>query len=565
MMLRILRAFVWLRWRVLVNSLERTGSRDMIERFSIATEKLGPILALVLLIPTALGLTVVGLVGGHELTRGGWSGPFEIIRYFLLVGTVLTIFGPIVLPTRGGENAVRFLLLPISRRLLYTAHVAAALADPWILLVVPVVISVPLGLAIGGALGTAALALLAGLALLVLVSGLTSLTSSVIELLLRNRRRSEFVMLVLILVLPLIGFVPQLIVRQDRHQRARERVVHQVPADGSPTRAQRLAADAFAYVPSELYRRTAITARTSPLDGTGPLAGLLVFASAIQALSFAAYRRMLDMPVTQGARRAGAFGGLWGRTIPGLSPGASAVAFTQLRLAMRTPRGRSILAAPLLMIVLFGFMLMRPGGGGRVPVLASASGLGLAIFGCFISLAAIVPLAANQFAIDKAGFTRQMLSPLSIGELLAGKAIGNAMIAAVPGFCCFILPAIVLPSGSPGLWAALFFAVVAAYALTAPVSAALSAVFPRRVDLSSIGNASNAHQAAGLLGMLAILLAGVPSALLAFLALAILERPELVPVFVFGWCVVAVLTGRLLFVPVKRLVARRCETLAKYD
>ena len=45
MMLRILRAFAWMRWRVLLNSLERTGARDTLERFSLAIEQLGPIVA----------------------------------------------------------------------------------------------------------------------------------------------------------------------------------------------------------------------------------------------------------------------------------------------------------------------------------------------------------------------------------------------------------------------------------------------------------------------------------------------------------------------------------------
>src|SRR5205085_9287024 len=57
-MLRILKAFAWLRWRMLVNALERTGSRDALERFSIAIEKLGPILAGILMIPSALGIAV---------------------------------------------------------------------------------------------------------------------------------------------------------------------------------------------------------------------------------------------------------------------------------------------------------------------------------------------------------------------------------------------------------------------------------------------------------------------------------------------------------------------------
>ena len=37
-MLTTMRAFAWLRWRMFINSLERTGSRDMLERFSLAIE-----------------------------------------------------------------------------------------------------------------------------------------------------------------------------------------------------------------------------------------------------------------------------------------------------------------------------------------------------------------------------------------------------------------------------------------------------------------------------------------------------------------------------------------------
>src|SRR3982751_225519 len=62
---RIFRAFLWLRWRVLINSLERTGARDTIERFSLATEKLGPIMALVLLVPSSMALAGLGLVAGY--------------------------------------------------------------------------------------------------------------------------------------------------------------------------------------------------------------------------------------------------------------------------------------------------------------------------------------------------------------------------------------------------------------------------------------------------------------------------------------------------------------------
>jgi hypothetical protein len=36
--LHILSAFAWMRWRVLLNSLERTGSRDMVGRMATAMD-----------------------------------------------------------------------------------------------------------------------------------------------------------------------------------------------------------------------------------------------------------------------------------------------------------------------------------------------------------------------------------------------------------------------------------------------------------------------------------------------------------------------------------------------
>ena len=185
--------------------------------------------------------------------------------------------------------------------------------------------------------------------------------------------------------------------------------------------------------------------------------------------------------------------------------------------------------------------------------------------GCFAAILGLIPISMNQFAIDKAGFTRFMLSPIGIGELVLGKAVGNALIAAGPMLFCFVLPSLILPGGSALLWLALGLAVVATFVLLAPAAAALSALFPKAVDLNSIGNSSNAHQGATLLGMLAFVLSAAPSALLAFLAIGWLHRPELAPLFLLAWCALAFAISYLLFIPVRRLVASRCETLAGYS
>jgi hypothetical protein len=558
---RIFRAFFWMRWRILVNSLEKTGARDTLERFSLATEKLGPIIALVLLVPTGLALFVLGTAAGFGLATGDWIMAMEIIRFFLVMALALTLLGPVILPTRTSGSVVRMLLLPIPRVVLYLAQMTGAIADPWVLLIVPVMIGVPIGLAIGLKFGAALVALLAGVVFMFFVMGLTSLASSIVHLLLRDRRRGDIVMLILVLVIPVVALAPQMLMRSERKEGRRlTRAERQaLPPSATAVAATRL----LPYVPSEIYRRTAIISARAPLEATVPLATLGIVALVIQAAGFAAYRRVLDMPVSLGTRRAGSFGGLWKRVIPGLTPAASAVAFTQLRTALRTPRGRATIASPLLLPVVFAAIASQSG---RMPLpgLDAGHGLGLAGFGVFASIVSLIPLAMNQFAMDRAGFTRYMLSPLTVRELLAGKAVGNGLIAAIPAAFCLVFPALMFPGGRAVLWLGLLFSVIATYVLITPVAAALSAIFPKAADLNSIGSGSNAHQGAGLLGILAFAAAGAPSAGLAFLALKVLGRADLVAVFLLLWCALAFVISHLLFIPVRRLVASRCEALAQY-
>ena len=558
---RLFRAFLWMRWRILINSLERTTSRDTLERFAVATEKLGPIMAMVLLIPTSILLFLLGITAGFGLATGDWLLTMELIRYFLLLALALTIIGPIILPTRDSGSVVRLLLLPIPRLGLYVGQMGGAIADPWIVLIVPVVLGVPIGLAVGLKFVAALVALLAGAAFMLFVLGLTSLASSFVHLLLRDRRRGDIVMLVLVLVIPLIALAPQMFLRAERE--GGRKLTRAERAALPPTRMERLAVRSLPYIPSEMYRQATVSGSRAPVDAVMPLASLVLIAFAVQAAGFAAYRRVLDMPVSLGTRRAGSFGGLWDRVVPGLTPGASAVAMTQVRLALRTPRGRASIASPLLMPLLFAGIAYQTG---RMPLpgVEANRGIGLAAFGTFASLLALIPLAMNQFAIDKAGFTRQMLLPLTVRELLWGKAVGNGLTAAIPGIFCLLLPAVMFTPGPRAYWVGLVLALIATYALVAPAAAALSAVFPKTVDLNSIGNSSNAHQGAGLLGMLSFAAAMAPPAALTVLAVRVLHRPDVVPLFMLGWCVFALAVSYLLFIPVRQLVESRRESLAQY-
>ena len=549
-MLRILRAFAWMRWRMFVNSLEKTGSRDVLQRLSTAAEGLAPILVLVVMIPSAIALAgVAGYMGFQLATGGDPAALIRATRALLLVATILALFGPLMMPGAGRVNPVRLLLLPIPARTLYVAQAAGALTDPWILLLLPIVSALPIGLLIGGAAAASVVAACAAVALVATLVGISALATTVFHLLLRDRRRGELVGLVLILVLPVVGFLPTLI----RGTARESRVPPWLASAGART---------WAIAPSELYTGAMTGAvRTGVGSAIFPLTTLVASGAVVHGVGLLLFRRVLSSPATTGARRVAAKQSVLGRALPGVSPGTSAVATALCRLALRTTRGRSILISPLFLFVFFGFLMLRPGPSPFGPF-AAAGGLGIAALTSGIGLISILSLAMNQFAVDRAGLTLTLLSPLSTRQILAGKAIGGALIVMPPALICILISAVVFPGGSPALWLALPLALAATYILTAPAAAMLSAIFPRLVDLNSIGSKSSAHGVAGFVGLLAFAAAGASPVALILLATRVLDRPWLAPCFLLLWCVVALVIARLLFIPAERIFDTRRENLA---
>jgi hypothetical protein len=173
----------------------------------------------------------------------------------------------------------------------------------------------------------------------------------------------------------------------------------------------------------------------------------------------------------------------------------------------------------------------------------------------------VLPFAMNQLAVDRAGLTLALLAPLDARTLLAGKAAGNALVAAIPASLCIAAALALFPSGNPALWVCVPLALTATYVLTSPLAAALSIVFPRTVDLNSIGRGSNAHGAAGLLGTLACVAAGGISLLLVLAATVVLRQPVLAPLLLVAWVAISGVTALLLFRPVATLFERRREDL----
>ena len=485
---------------------------------------------------------------------------FEVLRYLMLASVGLTLMGPLLLPASERTNAVRLLLLPIPRRALYVAQSASALSDPWILLIVPVVLSLPVGLALGGATGLAVMALIAGLLFVSVLLGISSLVTTVIYLLVRDRRRGELLALLFIVVLPMLGMLPGLMHGQERRA-ARDEPREPAQSESLPPWVRRAGAGAFAITPSELYRASVLAVRDGAARSARPLAGLVAAGLVFHGLGLLAFGRVLDAPGSSSSRRSTRSATSRTFTIPGVSQGASAVAMAQMRLGLRTPRGRSILLSPIVAFGVFGVLMRRGAGEMEFGFIALTGGIALAAFASAICLLSILPFAMNQFAIDRSGLTLELLSPLTDLDILIGKAIANAAIAGAPALACVMVAYGLFPSGSLTLWLCVPLGGLATYALAAPAAAALSAVFPRAVDLNSIGRGSNAHGIAALLGMAAFGASAAPPILLALIATSVLSRPAAAAVLLLVWCAIALVISRLLFIPVTALFARRRENL----
>jgi hypothetical protein len=564
-MLRILRAFAWMRWRILVNAIERTGPRDTLERFSIAIEQIGPIITLALFFPTAMILAALGFYAGYGMTSlesGGFA--FTVFRYLLLAATVLSILGPITLPSAEQTDAVRLLLLPIPPRTLYVAQAAATITDPWILLVLPMVAAFPAGLALGGAPVTALVALVAGLFVILTFMGLSFLTTMVVYLIVRDRRRGELVAFVFILVLPFIGLLPSMLDAQHRRAARRgEAVAHERLL---PEWLYSAASTLYALTPSELLSGASSHTRDGRTgESVEAVAKLAIVSGLVHSIGLLTFGFILGSPGSSNTRKAGSRSTARVLRLPGIPAGVSAVAFAQVHLALRTPRGRSIMFSPLLVFIVFSFIMRRSLDGIEFGFITLESGFGLAAFGAGVCLLAILPIAMNQFAVDGAGLTLALLSPLRDLEVLAGKAIGNAIIAAAPSTVCVVIALTLFPLGDPALWASLPLGLIAVYLLVAPAAAALSAVFPRTVDLNKIGRGSNAHGAASLLGMIAFAAAGAPPIVIVWVSTRLLGRPWMAPLLMLGWCLLAAAVSALLFRPVAALFANRKENLAMIE
>lgn len=551
--LPLLRATAWLRWRLTLNGLRGGARRDGLERFSRVAGLVAVVVMAIAVVPVAAFFGGLAAWGGFKVGRDVSAiGPiFEVFQAFLAFSLVAVLAGPIVRLSQGTQNLARLLLLPLPRRWFHVAEVASWLVDPFVLLVAPALAMFPLGLLVAGRVGGSAVVAIASLLFLVALAALGATLGFAVQLWFRDRRRGEILTVIAVLTFGLVAFLPSYRTQERRSRPpGAKREVRVARAAGWPAWTQPL--------PNLLWARAA---KGAVAGETGEVAlglgGLATGAGALLAASGIACARILDTPAGGASRGRSRRRGMAPR-LPGLSPAASAVAWTQGRTWLRTVRGRINAIFPPLSVLLFSRLLDDFSGHAFVGM---AGGPLLLLGAAFFSLLGLQPLIANCFATDRSGLALQFLSPIDDRELATGKAVGCALVyAATVAFSALVAGAV--DGGRAGVWIAVGCIAVGAFLLVAPTAIALSALFPRTADLNKLNAAGNPNLLGATLVSLASCAAFAIPVVAAGIAAWSSRQPMVAAAVGAGFLLLAALAHRPLLRVAARAAGARRENLA---
>jgi hypothetical protein len=521
---RLLAAWSWLRWRALVNALagkRRSGAGRVSAWLSLVLTIVLSIVAL----GWAVGLSIGAWIAGRSIAGGNADGPG--LTGIRVAAAILTVILGSVAVLSGGRTATsdwtRLLLLPIARRHLQAMELLAGLGDPWL-----VVIAAPLAvlaLAMAPRWGAMAIVALGGVLLFVVLGALTTLLSLLVQLLLRDRRRAEVVVLVALIAMMTMGWMPGLLARSARDRRVQERPTGTASAAPSPggergrgaivrrappwhpaaVKARRAQIVRWLQPsPSEAYARAvAHAAAGRPTRAALPLAVLAIEVALFCSLSAVTWRQLVESPAVGSRRRRSlALPRLAAPSSPAGHP-AMAVARAQVATTLRTVQGRVALVSPLLIVAAVSLTRAFRAGGPFDTIAPFFGATAILAIGPF-SLLGYQNVLLNQFGNDGAGFSLQVLSPLSERALVAGRALGGAGLVLLALLPAMVVAAFLHPGTPLLLWPATLFGAAAAYLLFAPAALGLSLLFPKAADLSKLGRKGKPHGGAALGGMLTV-------------------------------------------------------------
>lgn len=560
--LRILRAFVWFRWRTVMNGFRGTRRKDGLAAASRVLEIVAPVLLVVMLVPLALGLGVGGFFAGRALgSSEAWNTAVTVIaRGIGLVMLIGVLIAPLIRASIGhGTQLDRLRLLPIRRRILHLSDAAQAIVDPWVAAWLPAFLGIGLGLLSTGRIGAAALAWTAGAVLVVTIGLVGTIVTYTATIVFRNRRRGEWVSLILFGALSLVGILPAFLGSLDDDPGSVGHVEFQA---GKLTEFPVW----LAPVPSEGYARVVHAIGESRTGAAASSLALVVgIAVAAFALSDLAHRRAAAQPEISGRKRGPSDLRIRGLLrLSGSLAAPAAIAWAQVRTTIRTLRGKlAVYLTPVLLLLLvhvMGRSFARTGDTELTRVLENVpSGPLIGAFGAMLALLSFQPVTFNLFGSDGDGLARFALSPSRARDLVLGKIAGNGLLVLGCVAVCQAVGVIAGGWGEPAAWFAVAMHVVASWLVISTAGALVSALLPRAADLSRAGKKGNPHPAAGLVAV--VLTLAVQGPLAAAFSTAWLGGTGFAVAVAALWLAVALGLSALLAWAAAGVVRNRLEAL----
>jgi hypothetical protein len=482
-------AFLWLRWRLRVNAMKRSGTANLV---------IGLILAGVAVLLGVALFFIFLLVGTYGLSD---SRP-AILMYVWdgLVVTFLFIWATGVMADLQRAEALsldKFLHLPVSLAGAFVVNYLSSLLSFTLILFVPAMLGLSLGLILGRGPGMVLLVPLVA-AFFLMVTALTYQFQGWLAALMANKRRRQTVIVLITAAFILLSQLPNLInvlkpwksrdsdersttqqiirLNMDLRKLEREFLAKQITVAKHQQRQAEILRElreltdrqAAADQEAEQHRERvtwwinlAVPPGWLPLGAAGLAEGNLVPAllgtlglTLIGAASlWRSYRTTVRLYTGQfdtRSRRAARAPQkapapadttrrrFLERQIPFVSEQASAVALAGFRSLLRAPEGKMMLLSPLILMIVFGGMFLAH------PTDMPEEVRPLVAFGAMsMALFTLLQVLGNQFGFDRDGFRVYVLSPAHRRDILLGKNLAFAPLALGLGSAAVVLVEVV--------------------------------------------------------------------------------------------------------------------------
>ena len=478
-------AFVWLRWRMMVNQWRRAGAFNAVLMMVIAVG------AVVVAVPLLIGSFALGV---YAIPKGTpmhllyvWDGLIVAFFFTWMIGLITE------LQRSEPLSLSKFLHLPVSVKSAFLINYFSSLLRLSLIFFVPMMLGYSLALVfVKGAMLLPVLPALA--AFLLMVTALTYQFQGWLSSLMSNPRRRRLVVVAVTVIFVLGAQLPSLLSSnvapfltsqaEQLRQLTKEmdelnRAFQANEVDGKEfTRRLKELVDhdelATKQADSELPEQVEGSALLAnlvlpigwlPLGVKGAaegrlipaLLGILGMTLIGSASLWRAYRTTVGVyqgqatvrgsqPSSRVASTPAGLGKtrtlLLERRIPGLSEPVTAIALGGLRSLLCSPEAKMMLLSPLIMAVIFGTMLLRRSG------LQNVSDWIRPLFGVgamFVVLFGVLQLMSNQFGFDRGGFRIFVLSAASRRDILLGKNLAFAPFVAGMGLVLLVAVQVFVP------------------------------------------------------------------------------------------------------------------------